>query len=171
MDRTADGSDFIQNRTYEEIQVGDRAELRRTLRQEDIQLFAIVSGDVNPAHLDPEYAASTPFHEVIAHGLWGGALISSLLGNELPGPGTVYIGQTLRFSRPVKVGDVLTVSVTCTRKVDDNKHVFFDCLCANQDGRKVISGEAEVLAPTEKVRRPRATLPSLSMSAVAAAVT
>jgi acyl dehydratase len=101
---------------------------------------------------------------VIAHGLWGGSLVSALLGNELPGPGTIYIGQSFRFSRPVKVGDTLTVSVTCTRKVDENKHVFFDCLCANQEGRKVIAGEAEVLAPTQKVRRPRPALPKVTLT-------
>jgi phosphate acetyltransferase len=165
MDRIADGSEYIENRTYDEIRVGDKAVLTRTLRLEDIQLFAIMSGDVNPAHLDPEYASSSLFHGVIAHGLWGGSLVSALLGNELPGPGTIYIGQTFRFSRPVKPGDTLTVSVTCTRKVDENKHLFFDCLCANQDGRKVIAGEAEVLAPTQKVRRPRAVLPEVTLSA------
>ena len=95
---------FIENRTYDEIQVGDSATLTRTLRPEDIQLFAIMSGDVNPAHVDPEYAHSSMFHEVIAHGMWGGALISTVLGTEFPGPGTIYISQTLRFSRPVKVG-------------------------------------------------------------------
>jgi len=98
---------FIENRTYDEIQVGDSATLTRTLRPEDIQLFAIMSGDVNPAHVDPEYAHSSMFHEVIAHGMWGGALISTVLGTEFPGPGTLYIGQTLRFSRPVKVGDTI----------------------------------------------------------------
>ncbi|MDH5247065.1 MAG: MaoC/PaaZ C-terminal domain-containing protein, partial [Betaproteobacteria bacterium] len=73
-------SEFIENRTYEEIAVGDQSVLTRTLRPEDIQLFAIMSGDVNPAHVDPEYARSSMFHEVIAHGMWGGALISTVLG-------------------------------------------------------------------------------------------
>jgi acyl dehydratase len=164
MDQSERNGETIENRTYDEIQVGDKAVLTRTLRLEDIQLFATVSGDVNPAHLDPEYASSSLFHEVIAHGLWGGSLVSALLGNELPGPGTIYIGQSFRFSRPVKVGDTLTVSVTCTRKVDENKHVFFDCLCANQEGRKVIAGEAEVLAPTQKVRRPRPALPKVTLT-------
>ena len=129
---------FIENRTYDEIQVGDSATLTRTLRPEDIQLFAIMSGDVNPAHVDPEYAHSSMFHEVIAHGMWGGALISTVLGTEFPGPGTIYIGQTLRFSRPVKVGDTITVKVTCKQKFDHNKHMIFECLCTNQDGLKVI---------------------------------
>ena len=155
---------FIENRTYDEIKVGDSATLTRTLRPQDIQLFAIMSGDVNPAHVDPEYAHSSMFHEVIAHGMWGGALISTVLGTEFPGPGTIYIGQTLRFSRPVKVGDAISIKITCKQKFDHNKHIVFDCLCTNQDGLKVISGEAEVLAPTEKVKRERIELPEFTIS-------
>ena len=123
-----------------------------------------MSGDVNPAHVDPEYAHSSMFHEVIAHGMWGGALISTVLGTEFPGPGTIYVSQTLRFSRPVKVGDQITIKITCKQKFDHNKHIIFDCLCTNQDGLKVISGEAEVLAPTEKVKRERFELPEVTIS-------
>jgi phosphate acetyltransferase len=155
---------FIENRTYDEIEVGDAATLTRTLRPEDIQLFAIMSGDVNPAHVDPEYAHSSMFQEVIAHGMWGGALISTVLGTEFPGPGTIYIGQTLRFSRPVKVADTITVKLTCTKKFDHNKHIIFDCLCTNQEGLKVIAGEAEVLAPTEKIKRARVAMPEVTIS-------
>ena len=155
---------FIENRTYDEIKVGDSATLTRTLKPEDIQLFAIMSGDVNPAHVDPEYAHSSMFHEVIAHGMWGGALISTVLGTEFPGPGTIYISQTLRFSRPVKVGDSITIRITCKEKFDHNKHILFDCLCTNQEGRKVISGEAEVLAPSEKVKRERMEMPEVTIS-------
>jgi phosphate acetyltransferase len=155
---------FIENRTYDEIKVGDSATLVRTLRPEDIQLFAVMSGDVNPAHVDPEYAHSSMFEEVIAHGMWGGALISTVLGTEFPGPGTIYISQTLRFSRPVKVGDTITIKITCTEKFDQNKHIVFDCLCTNQDGLKVIAGEAEVLAPTKKIKRERVELPEVMIS-------
>ena len=155
---------FIENRTYDEIRVGDSANLTRTLKPEDIQLFAVMSGDVNPAHVDPEYAQSSMFHEVIAHGMWGAALISTVLGTEFPGPGTIYIGQTLRFSRPVKVGDTITIKITCKQKFDHNKHIIFDCLCTNQEGLKVISGEAEVLAPTAKVKRERFELPEVTIS-------
>ena len=159
-----DISDFIENRTYDEIQVGDTSVLTRTLRPEDIQLFAIMSGDVNPAHVDPEYARSSMFHEVIAHGMWGGALISTVLGTEFPGPGTIYISQTLKFSRPVKVGDTLTVTLTCKQKFDHNKHILFDCACTNQDNLKVIRGEAEVLAPSEKIKRARMAMPEITIS-------
>jgi acyl dehydratase len=75
-------------------------------------VFAILSGDVNPAHLDDPYATQPSFHKVIAHGMWGGTLISTILGTQLPGPGTIYVGQQLRFLRPVSVGDVITVTVT-----------------------------------------------------------
>ena len=155
---------FIENRTYDEIKLGASAILTRTLKPQDIQLFAIMSGDVNPAHVDPEYAHSSMFHEVIAHGMWGGALISTVLGTEFPGPGTIYISQTLRFSRPVKVGDTITIKITCKQKFDHNKHIVFDCQCTNQDGLKVISGEAEVLAPSEKVKRERMELPEVTIS-------
>jgi phosphate acetyltransferase/phosphate butyryltransferase len=103
--------DLIENRTFEEIRVGDGANLQRTLTPRDIQLFAVMSGDVNPAHVDAEYAKNSLFHEVIAHGLWGGSLISTVLGTLYPGPGTVYIDQSLHFSRPVTIGDTITVSV------------------------------------------------------------
>jgi phosphate acetyltransferase len=120
-----------------------------------------MSGDVNPAHVDPEYAKKSLFHEVIAHGLWGGSLISTVLGTLYPGPGTVYIDQTLHFSRPVTVGDTITVSVTVKEKFDRTKHVALDCKCTNQDGRTVISGVAEVLAPSEKVKLHRAQMPEV----------
>lgn len=156
-------TDYIENRTYDEIKVGDSASLTRTLRPEDIQLFAVMSGDVNPAHVDPEYAKSSMFHEVIAHGMWGGALISTVLGTQFPGPGTIYVDQTLHFSRPVGVGDTITVTLTATRKFDHNRHIVFDCVCTNQDGQKVIRGTAEVLAPTEKIKRTRIVLPGVAI--------
>lgn len=154
--------DMIENQTYDEITVGQTASIERKLTQSDIQLFAYVSGDVNPAHLDEEYAASSMFQEVIAHGMWGGSLISSVLGTELPGPGTIYLGQTLKFSRPVHLGDVLTVTVTVLEKGDKNR-VKLECVCTNQDGDSVMKGTADVLAPTKKVSRPRAELPEVRL--------
>jgi phosphotransacetylase/acyl dehydratase len=153
----------LENRCYDELAVGDSASLTRTLTKEDIELFAILSGDVNPAHLDEAYAQGTPFHKVIAHGMWGGTLISTVLGTRLPGPGTIYVGQQLRFVRPVGLGDLITVKVTVKDKRD--KHiVLLDCLCTNQDGKPVITGEAEVMAPTVKVRREPTPLPELRLN-------
>jgi len=154
----------LENRTFDEIRIGDSASLNRVLTHEDIQLFAIVSGDVNPAHVDPEYANASIFREVVAHGMWGGTLISTLLGTQFPGPGTIYIDQSLHFSRPVGVGDRLSVSVTCIAKNDSNQHVSFDCLCTNQDGLEVIRGTAIVKAPTEKIRRPRVIMPRVQLN-------
>jgi len=158
-------NEFIENKTYDEIAVGDTATLVRTLKQEDIQMFAIMSGDINPAHVDPEYAHSSMFREVIAHGMWGGALISTVLGTQFPGPGTIYIDQSLHFSRPVRVGDTLTVKVTCQKKFEHNHHMILDCLCTNQDGQAVIRGTAEVLAPVEKIKREQTELPEFKLSA------
>lgn len=157
-------SAFIENRTFAEIQVGETHTLVRTLRHEDIHLFAVMSGDVNPTHVDPEFARSSQFREVVAHGMWGGALISSLLGTEFPGPGTVYVSQTLQFYRPVTLGDTVTVSITCKQKFEHNHHIIFDCVCTNQDGLKVIDGAAEVVAPTEKIRRERIELAEVTIS-------
>lgn len=154
---------LIENRTFDEIAVGESASLQRTLSREDIALFAVMSGDVNPAHLDDEYAKSDVFHKIIAHGMWGGSLISTLLGTRLPGPGTIYLEQTLRFRRPVAVGDTITVSVTASTKDPERHRITFDCLAVNQQGETVIDGTAKVMAPTEKVSRPRVTLPEVSL--------
>jgi phosphate acetyltransferase len=93
-------SEWIENVTFAEIVVGQSAFLQRTLSQADIMAFAAVSGDTNPAHLDAKYANDTLFHGVIAHGMWGGALVSAVLGTQLPGPGTIYMDQTLHFTKP-----------------------------------------------------------------------
>jgi phosphotransacetylase/acyl dehydratase len=154
---------YIENRTFDEIAVGDSAELVRTLRHDDIELFAVMSGDVNPAHVDEDYAHSDMFHKVIAHGMWGGALISALLGTELPGPGTIYLTQSLKFLRPVGLGDTVTVRVTVTEKLPERQHVKLRCQCTNQNGESVIEGDAEVIAPQEKVRRPRVALPDVHL--------
>lgn len=155
---------MVENRTFDEIRIGDRAQHIRTLLQQDIELFAAVSGDVNPAHLDAEYAAGNRFHRVVGHGMWGGALISAVLGTELPGAGTIYHSQQLEFKRPVGIGDTLTVTVTVTAKRSDRHIVVFDCSCTNQDGEEVISGVAEVIAPSEKVQRPRIEIPEVSVA-------
>src|SRR3989344_3187076 len=153
---------LLENRCYDELAPGDSASITRTLTKQDIELFAILSGDVNPAHLDEAYARETPFHKVIAHGMWGGTLISTVLGTRLPGPGTIYVRQSLAFVRPVGLGDVVTVTVTVKDKLDKHR-VILDCLCSNQAGKPVITGEAEVIAPDVKVRRQAAALPELQL--------
>ncbi|WP_407653271.1 bifunctional enoyl-CoA hydratase/phosphate acetyltransferase [Azospirillum isscasi] len=157
------GSAMIENVTFEEIQIGQQASLSRRLTMSDIELFATVSGDINPAHLDEEYAADSQFHKVIGHGMWSGSLISAVLGTLLPGPGTIYIGQDLRFKRPVGLGDVITVTVTAKEKHGEKNIVVFDCVARNQDGKEVVSGLAEVIAPTKKVRRAAHELPQVQV--------
>lgn len=153
---------YIENKTFDEIEVGDSAELTRTLRRQDIELFAVMSGDINPEHVDTEYASTDVFQRVIAHGMWGGSLISALLGSELPGPGTIYVSQSLRFSKPVGLGETITVRVRVKEKRPERR-VVLDCECVNQKGEIVIAGEAEVVAPSEKIRRPRAALPEVHL--------
>ena len=91
----------IENKTFDEIKLGDTARLVRTLTHKDIELFAIMSGDINPIHLDDAFAKSDIFHKVVAHGMWSGALILTVLGTQLPGPGTVYVAQSLHFQGPL----------------------------------------------------------------------
>ncbi len=155
--------DRIENRTFAELQVGDSASIARTLTYKDIELFAIMSGDVNPAHVDEEFAKSDMFHRIIAHGMWGGALISTVLGTQLPGPGAVYLGQSLKFRRPVCVGDTLTVTAKVIEKTEEKNRVTLECQAINQKGEVVISGTAEVIAPTEKISRERVTLPEVKL--------
>jgi phosphate acetyltransferase len=153
--------ELVENRTFDEIKIGDSATLERTLTEHDIMLFAVMSGDINPAHVDPEYAMSSRFREVIGHGMWSGALISTVLGTVFPGPGTIYLGQNLRFRRPVKVGDTITIKVTAKEMDAIKGKVMLDTDCVNQDGEVVVSGTAEVIAPREKVRRRKIYLPAV----------
>ncbi len=155
--------DRIENLTFDEIEIGSSASLSRTLSHKDIELFAIVSGDVNPAHVDAEFAMNDMFHKIIAHGMWGGALISTLLGTELPGPGTIYLDQTLKFLAPVGLGDTVTVIVKVIEKIAAKHHVILECTVTNQRGEAVISGRAEVIAPKEKISRPRVVLPEVEI--------
>ena len=156
-------TDWLENITYDELHIGQSARLLRTLTLADIQAFAAVSGDTNPAHLNADYANDTLFHGVIAHGMWGGALISALLGTQFPGPGTIYLDQELHFTKPVRIGDTLAVMATVVSKNDTNNHVVLDCLVTNQKGLRVLYGTARVLAPTQKVRLPRPNVPQIQL--------
>lgn len=158
----SDTLDTLENITYDELNEGDTATFVRTLSEEDLVLFAAVSGDVNPVHLDPEFAANSLFGERVAHGMWSGALISAALATVMPGPGTVYLEQSLSFKRPVKLDDTLTVNLKVLRKAAKNR-VVFRCDVTNQNNQKVVTGEARVIAPTEKVSLYKPTLPKISI--------
>ncbi len=152
----------LENITYDELNIGDSASYTRTLTEEELILFAAVSGDVNPVHLDKEYASKTLFKERIAHGMWSGALISAALATVIPGPGTVYLEQSLNFKRPVKLEDTLTIKLTVLHKEERNR-IVFECEVINQEGKVVVTGEAKVIAPTEKISLDRPILPRITI--------
>ena len=140
----------ISNVTFDEIAIGDTATYTRLITNQEVEAFAAISGDHNPLHLDPDYAATTPFGECIAHGMLTGALISAAIAMQLPGPGSVYLNQSLQFRAPVLLGDALTVTLEVTEKHGKRPWVTLSCTVENQDGKAVAKGEAQVAAPTEK---------------------
>lgn len=142
----------ISNIPFADIETGMQRQYSKTLTERDLQLFAETSGDYNPVHLDASYAASTAFGERIAHGMWSGALISAAIATTLPGPGSVYRSQTLKFSKPVKLGDTITITLTVTDKKDRVKLVTIECEGKNQRGETVVKGEAEVIASADSLR-------------------
>jgi 3-hydroxybutyryl-CoA dehydratase len=141
----------ISNHTFDEITLGQTAEYSKQVSAEDIRLFAAVSGDVNPVHLDADYAATTQFGGCIAHGMLSGAIISAAIAMQLPGPGTIYLGQSLRFTLPVRPGDTLTVRLKVAGKTDKRRLVTLECEVQNQQQQVVVTGTAEVMAPKEKL--------------------
>lgn len=153
--------EHLSNKTFKELKIGESASLSHTLTKKDIELFAVMSGDVNPAHLDTEYAKSDIFHKIVGHGMWTAALISTLLGTKLPGPGTIYLEQTLKFLRPVGIDDVITAQVTVVKKMVKKPIVWLECKCINQNGKEVVTGKAKVMAPTERVERDAIELPEI----------
>jgi phosphate acetyltransferase len=142
----------LSNIPLDQINIGMQREYSKTLTERDLQLFAETSGDFNPVHLDADYAATSVFGERIAHGMWSGALISAAIATTLPGPGSVYRSQTLKFSKPVKLGDTITITLTVTDKKERVKLVTIACEGRNQRGEVVVKGEAEVIASTDVLR-------------------
>lgn len=129
------------------IQIGDKASRTRTLGDHEIRLFAEASGDTNSIHLDDDFAATTPFGKRIAHGMLTASLISAVLANDLPGPGTIYLGQEVKFKAPVFVGDTITATVEVIAYRADKRITTLKTTCTNQDGKVVVEGEAVVIAP------------------------
>ena len=153
----------VSNKPYESLQVGQQARFERHVEERDLQLFAAVSGDCNPVHLDAAFAAGTMFKERIAHGMFSGALISAAIACELPGPGTIYLGQSLKFSRPVKLGDTLRVELEVLEKLPKFR-VRLATRVFNQSGEQVVDGEAEVLAPRSAQTVEMPALPQVSIN-------
>ena len=132
---------------FEDLVVGQSATFSKTVTDADIVLFAGVSGDTNPVHLDAEYAAGTMFKTRIAHGMLSAGFISTVIGTKLPGPGAIYVGQTLKFKAPVRIGDTVTARVEVTGLVAEKKFVTLKTQCLVV-GKVVIDGEATVMVPS-----------------------
>ncbi len=133
--------------TYEELNIGASESYTKVITREMVQQFAEISGDTNPVHLDEEYAKGTIFKENIAHGILVTGLISRVLGCQLPGYGAIYMAQSVKFLRPVKIGDEITATVEVIAKEDKKKTVTLKTTCKNQLGKVVIDGEATVMPP------------------------
>ncbi len=133
--------------TIDRMKVGDAAELSKTVSETDVYLYAGISGDFNPAHLDEAYAGKTFFKGRIAHGMLSAGFISALLGTRLPGPGTIYLRQELNFLAPVRMGDTITARVEVAELIPEKNRARLKTTCRNQDGTVVLDGEAVVMPP------------------------
>lgn len=136
----------MQGFFFEDLTIGQSVETTKIVGAADVEAFAAVSGDTNPVHLDEAYALTTPFQGRIAHGMLSGAYISAALGTKLPGPGVIYLTQTLRFRRPVKIGDPVVTRVTVSALDERRAHATLATLCL-VDGKTVVDGEAVVMVP------------------------
>lgn len=132
---------------FESIKVGDKASFIKTVSESDIYQYAGITGDFNPAHVDGEFAAKSIFGERVAHGMLSAGFISTILGTRLPGEGTIYLSQILRFTAPVKIGDTITATVEVLEKIEAKHRVRLSTTCQNQRGERVIEGEALVMCP------------------------
>nr|WP_181502669.1 MaoC family dehydratase [Anoxybacillus vitaminiphilus] len=138
-------SKLVPSVPYQEIQIGDCRSITKTITNEDIIAFAKLTGDVNPIHLDEEYAQQTRFKERIAHGLLTTSYISTVIGTKLPGKGTIYLSQYVRFKAPVKIGDTLTITAKVIDKQDDKKIVTLETNVINQHHQLVVEGQAVIM--------------------------
>ncbi|OUQ83356.1 MaoC family dehydratase [Flavonifractor sp. An10] len=133
--------------TIEEMKLGDCASVTKTVTETDVYLFAGITGDLNPAHTDEVSASQTRFGGRIAHGILGAGFISAVLGMKLPGPGTIYLGQELRFTKPVRIGDTITATCTVKELLPEKNIAKFETVCTNQRGDTVIIGMATTMPP------------------------
>jgi len=133
---------------FEDLNEGMSATFTKMVTEADIIKYADISGDTNPVHLDADYAAATIFKERIAHGMLTAGFISAVFGTKLPGPGSIYVNQSLKFRAPVKIGDTVTATVTVTGKVPEKKFVTFSTVCTVND-KPVLEGEATLMVPAK----------------------
>jgi 3-hydroxybutyryl-CoA dehydratase len=136
---------------FEEIELGMSASTENTVTERDIQSFADITGDRNPVHLDADYAERTLFKGRISHGMLTASYISAVFGMRLPGPGAIYVTQTLNFRRPVWIDDRIKTTVTVAELFPQKRRVRFDCVCTNSDGKTVLEGQAMMMVPEKRV--------------------
>ena len=134
-------------KTIDEMRVGQSAQISKTISESDVYLFAGITGDFNPAHVDEEYASKTFFETRVAHGMLTASFISTIVGTMLPGPGSIYVSQEVNFLVPVKIGDTITTTAKVAELLTEKKHVRLKTYCTNQDGTVVIDGQAVVSPP------------------------
>ena len=149
MDTSVSPMDKLHGYFFEDLEVGQTDEFSKTVTESDILVFAGVSGDTNPVHLNHEFASETMFEGRIAHGLLTASFISTVIGTKLPGPGCIYVGQSLKFKGPVKAGDTVTARATITEKIDDKRFVIMSTQCLVGD-KVVLDGEATIMVPSRK---------------------
>ncbi len=135
--------------TIGQLEIGQKAQFSKTISESDVYMFAGVTGDMNPAHLNAEYAKAGLFHERVAHGMLSASLISTVLGTELPGRGTIYLQQQVKFVAPVHFGDTVTATVEVIEKNVERNRVKLRTVCTNQNGQIVVDGEALAMPPKE----------------------
>ncbi|SHI87058.1 3-hydroxybutyryl-CoA dehydratase [Dethiosulfatibacter aminovorans DSM 17477] len=136
--------------TINELYVGQSSSFSKTITESDVYLFAGITGDFNPAHLNAEYAKNTAFQERIVHGMLSASMISTILGTGLPGEGTIYTGQEIKFLSPVYFGDTITVTAEVKEIISERNRVILHTYAVNQDGKTVLDGEATVMPPKTK---------------------
>jgi len=147
----------MHGKTIDQIKVGDQATVSKTISESDVYLYAGITGDLNPAHVNEAYAEQTFFKTRIAHGMLSAGFVSAILGMHLPGPGTIYLHQTLSFKAPVRIGDTITASVEVLEVIDGKNRIRLQTVCENQEGTVALEGEALVSPPKKPKRRSLAT--------------
>ena len=133
--------------TIKEIKIGDKASFQKTITETDVYLYAGITGDLNPAHINQVESEKTMFQGRIAHGMLTAGLVSAVLGMQLPGPGSIYLGQELKFTAPVRIGDTIKAEVEVIEKNEDKNRIKLSTTCTNQDGVEVLKGIATIMPP------------------------
>lgn len=158
-------TNYLENIPFDELKIGDSITVTRTIFQRDAELFAYISRDTNPLHLDAEFAKSTQYGAPIIHGLFITLLLTSAVATKMPGPGSIYGGQRMKFSKPVYIGDTLTATLKIIGKRSRGNVVRIACVIRNQKEEEVFTGVSTVIAPTKKIRIAAQSLPKVTISA------